>query len=68
VWSVGDADLILESEPGSNVFGDAVHGLGDVDGDTIPDLLVGDFNDSSVAFVNGAVYFFSGADLLSALP
>jgi FG-GAP repeat protein len=42
-------------------FGHAVAGGGDIDGDTVPDLLVGAPFDSTGATTGGAIYLFSGA-------
>jgi hypothetical protein len=39
-----------------NAFGSAVAVLGDLDGDTVPDLLVGDENDDDGSFNRGAAY------------
>jgi len=43
-------------------FGQAVQACGDVDGDSVPDVLVGVIGDDNTAFYAGAVRVYSGAD------
>ena len=43
-------------------LGFSIAGIGDVTGDGIPDVAVGEYGDDSVTDVNGAVLVFSGAD------
>ena len=42
-------------------FGASVAGIGDIDGDDLPDLAVGAMNDGTGAFWPGAVHVYSGA-------
>jgi hypothetical protein len=42
-------------------FGCAVAGLGDVDGDGVPDQLVGEVGNTTFGYNTGAAYIFSGA-------
>ncbi len=50
-----DAFLAIHGQPGSDAFGDAMDGGGNLDGDALPDLLVGD------PISGGAAYVFTGA-------
>jgi hypothetical protein len=43
-------------------FGYSIAGVGDVTGDGVPDIAVGEYGDDSITDVNGAVLIFSGAD------
>lgn len=46
----------------SDGFGGAVTGVGDIDGDSTPDFLIGSVNDSVAAVQCGSARLFSGAD------
>jgi len=50
-----DAFLTINGQGGSDEFGDAMDGGGNIDGDGLPELLVGD------AISGGAAYVFTGA-------
>jgi hypothetical protein len=65
VLNIGDADLTLED--GGQSFGSTV-AVGDLDGDTLPDLAIGDPNYADVfpEFL-GAISVFPGTALLAAL-
>ncbi len=56
--------LSIEGAYGSGNFGEAVAGLGDIDGDTVPDLLVGAGGDRAFGGGDrlGAAYVLSGDD------
>ncbi|RMH01219.1 MAG: hypothetical protein D6702_11925, partial [Planctomycetota bacterium] len=64
VRSGADGSLLLEFRGGApwTRFGAAVAGIGDADGDGVPDLLVGAPGDSRAGREAGAVTLFSGAD------
>ena len=64
---VADADLVLESRRDYTSFGTFVDGAGDVDGDGIPDLMIGGQGSWGGRAGAGALFLFSGADLLSAM-
>lgn len=55
--------VLLEAEGAmaSDRFGLSVAGVGDVNGDLVPDILVGAPNDGSIATGAGAAYLLSGA-------
>ena len=53
----GDAFLTIDGQSGSGEFGDAMDGGGNVDGDALPDLLIGD------PISGGAAYLFTGATM-----
>lgn len=57
-----DASLILVGEFGGDRFGSAIAGGTDVDGDAVPDLLVGASRHDRAASDAGAVYLISGAE------
>lgn len=42
-------------------FGHAVAGMGDVDGDGVPDQLIGELGNDTLGYDTGAAYLFSGA-------
>ena len=52
-------------EASSDLLGGSVDGGGDIDGDGVPDLLVGASyaEDSTSTYQQGKVYLFSGAGL-----
>lgn len=61
VYSGKDGSLIWRFDGTQDAsFGSAVAAVGDVDGDTVPDIAVGADFDSSYTWVAGAVYVFSG--------
>lgn len=60
LWSSGDP-YPRSSEPWED-FGASVAAIGDVDGDSTPDVAVGAMNDGTGAFWPGAVHVFSGGD------
>jgi hypothetical protein len=65
-WSAAYADLILTDGDPWGVFGEELRGGRDLDGDGVPDLLVGAPGSSvSGLSASGSVYVFSGADLLA---
>jgi len=62
---IGDTPLVEPGEgPTRDDFGDSVAGIGDLDGDSVPDFIVGAPTDDAVIFEdnNGSVSGFSGAD------
>jgi len=46
---------------GSDFFGDSVTGLGDINGDTVPDIGVSARTEFGAAYQSGVVYLFDGA-------
>ncbi len=59
--SLSDADLILTGESANDQAGAEVDGIGDFDGDGVPDLLVGAGGDDDGGVNAGAAYVVSGA-------
>ncbi|MDP2309600.1 MAG: MopE-related protein [Pseudomonadota bacterium] len=65
----GDADLRVDAyatyrgEAGSSYAGQGVAGAGDVDGDGIPDVVVGVYRDNDGGYEAGAAFIFSGATM-----
>lgn len=64
VYSGRDGSVLYEFIGGASTsrLGCAVDGVGDVNGDGVPDLLVGDWRDGTSAAGAGSVSVFSGAD------
>ncbi len=64
VYSGRDGSVLHEFVGGTSTsrLGCAVDGVGDLDGDGVPDLLVGDWRDGTTAAGAGSVSVFSGAD------
>ena len=60
-YEVGDADIVLTGEAGSDTAGSGVSGVGDLDGDGNDDFLVGAPGNDDGATNGGAVYLVSGA-------
>lgn len=55
---------VLRNQAGTQTdgkYGHAVAGLGDIDGDTIPDYAVGEFESNAGASNGGSIYVYSGA-------
>jgi hypothetical protein len=66
--AAADADLVLIGGDPYGVFGDEIRGGRDLDGDGVPDLLVGAMGSSSSGVdYSGSLFVFSGADLLAAM-
>ena len=61
--SLADADVIVEGD-GQCCFGEAVAAAGDVDGDGLADVVVGNAY-STASGANGRAYVFAGASLAS---
>ncbi|MEC9372654.1 MAG: integrin alpha, partial [Planctomycetota bacterium] len=64
VYSGDDASVLREwlGPADARSFGAAVAGIGDVNGDTVPDILIGASNPFSVAGAVNQAYVYSGAD------
>ncbi|MDP2314090.1 MAG: putative metal-binding motif-containing protein [Pseudomonadota bacterium] len=56
----GDATAIFEADTADDAAGGAVAGPGDIDGDGVPDLVVGAFGSPTGGVDAGAAYFFGG--------
>ncbi len=59
--SLAEAELLLLGAAAGEEAGEAVAGAGDVDGDGLPDLLVGAPNEASAGSAAGAAYLVCGA-------
>ena len=68
VISAEDADLTISGTADDEFFGSILATLEDGDGDGIQDLIVGAFGSDYNGSSSGAVYYFSGADMLAAMP
>jgi hypothetical protein len=64
VYSGSNGSLLYQwdAQTGSDSFGNSVSGAGDVNGDGIPDVIVGAPFFMSSGTYNGAAYVYSGAD------
>ncbi len=61
--ATGDLRFTFTAAPGGDEFGNFfVAGVGDVDGDAVPDLYVGDYADDTDGANAGSASVFSGAD------
>lgn len=65
--ALAEPDLELLGEEGS-LFGSAVAWVGDTNGDSYDDLLVGAFRDTQAGFNAGKAYLFLGGDPMDAVP
>lgn len=64
--SAADADLVIEADVGANF--DAVRGGRDLDGDRVPDLVLGATGSRPGGLVSaGSVFVVSGADVAAAM-
>jgi hypothetical protein len=63
-----DANLTIRGTTNDEFFGSILAPLPDGDGDGIPDLIVGPFGSHYNGSSSGAVYYFSGADILAVMP
>lgn len=66
--SIDDADLVLAGAYTNGYSGSSISAAGDLDGDGLPDLIVGAYNESAGAEHSGAAYLVTAADLAAADP
>jgi len=65
VMSLGDVERSWIGEAGGDAVGYGTHGLGDVDGDGLGDLITGAFGNDEAAENAGKVYVVTSASMLS---